>query len=182
MRNQSKLSFWSLSYVPLDTLRGWTPYPTWSPMQTICPSQFVVLSCTPRFPWWGIVPDVTGIDSDSSPSITTCWDLLPRKAQIQTSSRPWMPYWCSFHRSLLWLTLLKALDKSSRIMSVCLPTLAFLARSSMSMMSWVSHDLFSLKPCWRSYMRPCPSRCLTMLEARMCLRTLQRIQVREIGL
>ena len=31
-------------------------------------------------------------------------------------------------------------------------------------------------------MRPCPSRCLTMLEARMCSRTLQGMQVREIGL
>ena len=46
----------------------------------------------------------------------------------------------------------------------------------------VSHDLFSLKRCWRSCMRPCPSRCLTKLEANICLRTLQRMQVRMIDL
>ena len=64
---------------------------------------------------------------------------------------------------------------------VCLFTpVAFLARSSMSMMSWVSHDRFSLKPCWRSYKIPCPSRCLTMFEAMMCSSTLQRMQVGEI--
>ena len=61
-------------------------------------------------------------------------------------------------------------------MSVCLPTAAYFARSSMCLMSWVSHDLFSLKPCWRSYMRPCPSRCLTIFEANMCSRTLQTSQ------
>ena len=72
-------------------------------------------------------------------------------------------------------------ERSIIIMPVCLPTLAFLARSSMSMMSWISHDHFSLKPCCRSYKIPCPSRCLTMFEAKICSSTLQRMQVREIG-
>ena len=37
------------------------------------------------------------------------------------------------------------------ITDVCLfLTLALLARSSITMMSWVSHDRFSLKPCFRS--------------------------------
>ena len=78
-------------------------------------------------------------------------------------------------------TLSKALEKTSKIMFVCLPTLAFLVRSSMSMMSWVSHNLFSLKPWWRSYKIHCPSRCLTLFEAKMCSSTLQMMQVRENG-
>ena len=55
------------------------------------------------------------MDSDSSPSITTCWDLLP-KVRIWAYYRPQMPYSCSFHTSLLWLTwtLSKVFEKSSR--------------------------------------------------------------------
>ena len=46
-----------------------------------------------------------------------------------------------------------ALEKSRKIRSASFPSLAFLARSSTSIVSCVSHDLFSQNPCWRSYMR-----------------------------
>ena len=44
-------------------------------------------------------PELTGTDPDSSPSITTVCDLLPRKAQIQDSAFPLIPYWWSFQMS-----------------------------------------------------------------------------------
>ena len=47
--------------------------------------------------------------------------------------------------SLEWLTLSRAFKKSSSVNSVCLPTLAFRTISSISMVSWVSHDLFFSK-------------------------------------
>ena len=55
-----------------------------------------------------------------------------------------------------------------------------LARSSTSMVSWVSHDLFSLKSYWSSYRRSCLSMCLTKCEAIICSRTLQRITWRRL--
>ena len=39
--------------------------------------------------------ELTGTDHDSSPSITTVCDLLPRKARIQESEFPLIPYWWS---------------------------------------------------------------------------------------
>ena len=44
----------------------------------------------------------------------------------QGNSDPVQLYSCSFHRSLLWLTLSKTFEKYSWIMSVYLPTLVFL--------------------------------------------------------
>ena len=113
----------------------------------------------PKTELWG-TPELTRTDPDSSPSITTVCDLLPRKAWIQDSAFPLIPYWWSLHMSFEWFTLSKAFEKSSSIRSVCLPTLVFLARSSNNMVSWVSHDLFSLKQCWRSYNRSCLSNAL----------------------
>ena len=129
------------------------------------------------------MPDVTGTDPDSSPSRITVCDRLPRKAWIQGNEFPLTPYWWSFQRSLEWFTLSKAFEKSSSTRSVCFPALALLARSLTNVTSWVLHDLFSLKPCCRSYKRSCLSMCLsfTTCETIICSRTLQRIQVREIG-
>ena len=115
---------------------------------------------SPKTDPWG-TPEVTGTDPDSSPSRTTVCDRLPRKARIQDSAVPLIPLRWSFQRSFEWLTLSKAFEKSSSIRSVCLPALVFLARSSNNMVSCVSYDLFSLKPCWRSYRRSCLLRCLT---------------------
>ena len=46
-----------------------------------------------------------------SPSITTVCDLLPRKARIQDSAFPLIPYWWSFQMSFEWLTLSKAFEQ-----------------------------------------------------------------------
>ena len=70
----------------------------------------------------------------------------------------------------------KGLEKSKNIISVCLPTFAFLARSSTIMRSWVSQD-FSRKPCCRSYMIPCSSRCFVIFDANICSKTLKRMHV-----
>ena len=83
----------------------------------------------PKTEPWGIL-ELTRTDPDSSPSITTVCDLLPRKARIQDSAFPLIPYWCSFQMSFGWLTLSEAFEKSSSIRSVCLPVVVFLARSS----------------------------------------------------
>ena len=90
-------------------------------------------------------PEVTGTKSDSSPSSTTDCDRLPRKAWIQSSSLPLIPYRWSFQSSFEWLTLSNAFEKSNSIRSVCLPTHAFRARSSTSMVSCVSHWPFFSK-------------------------------------
>ena len=45
----------------------------------------------PKTDTWG-TPEVTGTDSDSSPSRTTVCDRLPRKARIQESALPLIPY------------------------------------------------------------------------------------------
>ena len=45
IRSQSSLSFWSLSYVPLDISRDWTSYPTLSPMPTVYLDHLGVLNC-----------------------------------------------------------------------------------------------------------------------------------------
>ena len=58
-------------------------------------------------------PELTGTDPDSSPSITTVCDLLPRKAWIQYSAFPLIPYWWSSQMSFEWLTLSKAFRSSS---------------------------------------------------------------------
>ena len=85
--------------------------------------------------------DVTGTNSDSSPPRTTVCDWLPRKARIQRYEFPLIPHWWSFQRSLLeWFNLSKAFEKSSSTRSVCFPALAFLARSSTNVASWVPHD------------------------------------------
>ena len=56
-----------------------------------------------------------------------------------------------------------------------------LASSSTSIISCVSQDLFSRNPCCRSNRMFCSVKCLEMLEATTCSRTLQRTQVREMG-
>ena len=57
----------------------------------------------------------------------------------------------------------------------------FLASSSTSIISCVSQDLFSRNPCCRPNRMFCSVKCLEMLEATTCSRTLQRTQVREMG-
>ena len=59
--------------------------------------------------------------------------------------------------------------------------LHILANSSKSMISCVSQDLFSRNPCCKSYTSS-SVKCLAMLEATMCSKTLQRTQVSEMGL
>ena len=55
----------------------------------------------PKTEPWG-TPELTRTDLDSSPSKTTVCDLLPRKALIQDSAFPLIPYWWSFQMSFEW--------------------------------------------------------------------------------
>ena len=130
---------------------------------------------------WG-TPDVTGTDVDSSPSTTTVCVRPSRKPLIHFKLFPLTPYWCNLWRSFSWLTLSKALLKSSSIGSVCLPACIFLARSSTSIINCVSHDLFSLNPCCRSYSILLWSRCLTRCDVMICSMILQTMHVSDIGL
>ena len=75
-------------------------------------------------------PEDTGTSSEHSPSRRTLWLLPTKKDWIQWSVLPCMPCICSLYRSFRWLTLSKVLLKSSRIRSVCLPSMRNLARSS----------------------------------------------------
>ena len=100
-------------------------------------------------PPWG-TPDVTGTSDELSPSSTTAWVRPTRKALIQFRVFPFTPCWDNLNKSLEWLTLSNALLKSSKIRSTCSCSTSFLPRSSTSWISCVSHDLLSLKPCWRS--------------------------------
>ena len=56
---------------------------------------------------------------------TTACLLLSRKSEIHLLISPWLPYWLSLWIKRLWLTLLKALAKSTMRMSVCCPCARF---------------------------------------------------------
>ena len=107
-----------------------------------------------------MIPDVTGTESEFSPSTTTlCWRLL-RNAWIQRKVGLLTPYACSWI-SFEWFTLSNALEKSSRIRSVCLSScimlhftgwnliLHFLARLHSWSMSFWSFDVSSVLSIWR---------------------------------
>ena len=92
-------------------------------------------------------PEDTGTSSEHSPSKRTVWLLPAKKDWIHWSVLHCMQCICSLYRSFRWLTLSKALLKSSKIRSVCLPYMRDLARSLTSSISCVSQDLRSPKPC-----------------------------------
>ena len=91
-------------------------------------------------------PELTGISDELSPSSTTVWERPVRKAYIQDRVLPLAPCWWSLCNTSYDLLL-----KSSKIRSVCRSWEVLRASSSTSWMSWVSQDLLSQKPCWRSY-------------------------------
>ena len=64
-------------------------------------------------------PEVTGEVSEQEPSSTTCCVLPDRKSCTNFSKLPLTPYFSSFSRRREWVTLSKALLKSSRMASIC---------------------------------------------------------------
>ena len=92
-------------------------------------------------------PDVTGTKSDSSPSRTTDGDRLPKKAWIQFSAFPLIPYWWSFQSNYEWLTLSNVFEKSNGIKSVCLSVYPHMHSRQVPRLSWwaVFHMTFFLE-------------------------------------
>ena len=107
---------------------------------------------------WGTL-DVTGTESDSSPSTTTFCRRLHGKDSIQRKAALLIQLECSFMISFEWFTLSNALGKSRSMRSVRFPRLVLVgARSSMSETvspKSVSHP----KTCSKSYISPFESRC-----------------------
>ena len=81
----------------------------------------------------------------------------------------------------MWLTLLKASEKSSRIESIWLPSFRDLARSLMVNKSCDLHEQCFLKPCCVPVSMLFSSRLEIMLLCRMCSSIYQGIDVRLIG-
>ena len=128
-----------------------------------------------------VTPEDTGTSSEHPPSRRTLWLVPIKRDWIQWSVLPCLPCICILYRSFRSLTLSKALLKSSRIRSVCLPSMRDLVRSSTSSISCVSQDPRSRKPCCKSYSMLYLLKCLVKLEAILCSNDLQRIQIRKIG-
>ena len=63
-------------------------------------------------------PELTGTSSEDSPSKTTAWVRPTKNDFIHVSVLPLMPCWESLKSNLRWLTLTKALLKSSRTRSI----------------------------------------------------------------
>ena len=85
--------------------------------------------------------------------------------------------------SFSWLTLSKALLKSSRIQTVCFLLQTDLKRSSSSMESWDAQERFSLKPCWSSQKRYLAQIGVFFIEDELWdLGFYKQIQVRDMGL
>ena len=70
-------------------------------------------------------PDWTLTNAEWALLTTAACLLLFRKSEIHLLISPWMPYWLSLWIKRLWLTLLKALAKSTMRMSVCCPCARF---------------------------------------------------------
>ena len=130
-------------------------------------------------PW--CTPELTGTDHDSSPSITTVCDLLPRNAQIQDSAFPLIPKWWYFQ-----VNFVKGLREVQQYQ------ISLFACTRISCKVLTQHGKLSIT--WPFI----PEAMLKIIQQVMlvkvlyqiwchyiiiiCSRTLQRIQVREIGL
>ena len=64
-------------------------------------------------------------------------------------------------------------------MSICWTLSSLVARSLMVSMSWVSHDLFFLRPCWKSESILCCSKNFIVLLYRIFSLTLHQMGVKD---
>ena len=135
----------------------------------------------PRTVPWG-TPDRTLLGLEMQPSTTTnCWRFF-RKEVIQSRRGPWIPALLIFERRRLWSTLSKAFEKSKSTASVWAEELRKLVKSLRVVRIWDSHDLFWRKPCWKEVKKFWRSRKSEVVLKTICSRSLQGMQVSEIGL
>ena len=85
--------------------------------------------------------------------------VLKKKLEIHCQMFLSMPQCLSLLSKPSWGTVSKAFEKSKTAMSIWLPFLSYISAMSWKVViSWVSHDLPDLKPCWRSVRILCCSR------------------------
>ena len=144
-------------------------------------------------------PDWTLTNSERAPLTTTACLLLFRKSEIHLLISPWLPYWLSMWIKRLWLTLLKALAKSTMRMFVSCPCarffiiffpemptimlmiIPFSISSSANSRNCVLKALFFRSSCCWLHSMLFRSRWSMMVIVKMCSSTLQHTLVSDTG-